>query len=146
MKAIESYHDLCTEISILEIRLNGLTDEMNHMSRMMYMSPRVKLVASYSGMPGSGMDMTPLNRQWDALCAVKTAIDDTLDVLALKNECKRRMEVVMQEFEGLEYRVAYMRDIQGLQLDEIANELNFSYSWIRKVSMRVKFMKEKIPS
>ncbi|MNI86465.1 hypothetical protein D3C73_1435630 [compost metagenome] len=48
------------------------------------------------------------------------------------------MENNLNKFEGLEYQVAYMRDIQGLPLYKIAEQLGYSYDWIRKVSSRIK--------
>lgn len=133
-----SYFDLCKEIEILKIRLNSLADEMKFMHRQMSNGPRTKLTASYSGMPGAGMDATPLDRQWATLQRVQDAIDNATDILALKLETKNRMESRMQEFEGLEYRVAFKRDIEGKSLKVIHMELNMSYDYIRELSAKIK--------
>ena len=42
----------------------------------------------------------------------------------------------MSEFEGVEYRVAYLRDVKGMTLPEVAAELNYSYDWIKRLSAR----------
>lgn len=141
MKAIESYHDLCTEIEVLELRLEGLIAEMNHLSRQMHSSPRTKLVASYSGMPGAGMDASPLDKQFKALCTVNERIDDVKDIISLKVEYKQRMEARMSEYEGLEYKVAFMRDIECKPLKQIHEELEMSYEYIRRISARIPRMR-----
>ena len=54
-----------------------------------------------------------------------------------KEKLKKEMESRMSEAETLEYRVAYLRDIQKLQLYEIAERTGYAYSYVRKVSMKV---------
>lgn len=137
MDAITSYHDLCTEIAILELRLDGLLEEEECLSRNMLISPRVKLTASYSGMPGAGMDATPLNRQWGYITKVRQEMAHIKDILSLKVECKKRMESRMEEYEGIYYVVAFKRDIENKPLYEIAAEINKSYDYIRKISASV---------
>lgn len=41
-------------------------------------------------------------------------------------------------FEVLEQKVAYMRDVQGMTLPEIAADLGYSYIWIKKISAKTK--------
>jgi hypothetical protein len=48
------------------------------------------------------------------------------------------MEQRIAEFEGLEQKVAYMRDVLGMTLSEIAADLGYSYIWIKKISSRTK--------
>lgn len=132
-----SYFDLCTEIDILEIRLDNLNSELRHLMRQINNAPRTKLVANYSGMPSCGMDTTPLDKRWNEICQVQAAIAEIEDVISLKTEAKKRMEAKMNEFEGLEYQVAYMRDIKRLPLYKIAEELKYSENWIYKISSKI---------
>lgn len=132
-----SYFDLCKEIEILEIRLDDQRSELKYLMRQLNFCPRTKLVASYSGMPGSGLSVSPLDKQWQTFCNVQSNIDDVSDILSLKLEAKARMEAKMNEFEGLEYQVAYMRDVQRLPLYKIAEELKYSENWIYKISSKI---------
>ncbi|MXQ52349.1 hypothetical protein [Shimazuella alba] len=43
---------------------------------------------------------------------------------------------ILAEFEGLEQKVAYMRDVKGMTLIERAADLGYSYIWIKKISSR----------
>lgn len=49
-----------------------------------------------------------------------------------RNKIKGRME----ELEGLDKKVVYMRDIEGKALKDIANELGYSEIYIKKISAR----------
>jgi DNA-directed RNA polymerase specialized sigma24 family protein len=89
-------------------------------------------------MPGAGMVAINFARTWREAVDLNDKIDEARDILTLKREAKKRMEAVIGQFDKLEYRVAYLRDIERKPLKEIADNLNFSYDWIRKVSQRVK--------
>jgi len=141
MEALTSYHDLCKEIEVLELRAEGLEEEAKLIQRKLNPAPVVKLVASYSGMPGAGMSYTPLDKLWKRMAELQTELQDIYDILELKCEYKMRMEKRMHELEGLEYRVAYLRDVERMPLAQIAKELKYSYEWIRKISARVKRMR-----
>lgn len=136
-----AYYEVCSEIELLEERLDGLYDEMRLLNRQMNGSPATKLVASYSGMP-SAQFVARFDIQFQRAIEISEKIDEVKDILELKKELKRRMETKLREYEGLEYKVAYKRDIERKPLNVIAIELNYSYDWIRKVSCRVKRMRE----
>jgi len=59
-------------------------------------------------------------------------------ILDEKEKTRKAIEARMSEFEGLEAKVAYMRDVQGMTLIEIAAHLGYSYDWIRKLSSRTR--------
>lgn len=50
---------------------------------------------------------------------------------------KERIEEHMRDFEGLDHKVAYLKYIKNMTLQEIADELGYSYSYIKKVSMKI---------
>lgn len=130
-----TYNDLCNEIEILEIRASGIKDEMKYLKRHMDTPPRTKLVASYSGMPG-GSGTLSFERMSGQYCTLQATLDDVNDILSLKREAQRRMAAKMNNFEDLSQRVMVMRDIQRMPLHNIAKELGYSDSYIRKVSMK----------
>jgi hypothetical protein len=141
MQAIASYHDLCKEIEVLELRAEGLEEEAKLIKRKINPLPIVKMVANYSGMPGAGMAFIQTDRLWRRMSEISEELVEIYDILELKCEYKKRMEERMQEFEGLEYKVAYLRDVKRLPLYEVAKELHLTYDWIRKVSARVPRMR-----
>jgi len=44
-----------------------------------------------------------------------------------------KIERRLKKLTGLEYKVAYLKEVEGLTLKEIAEELNYSYQHIRRV-------------
>lgn len=136
-----TYKDLCNEIEILDIRRLELSAELRILNRRISTGPRTKLVASYSGMPGGGNER-PIEETWSVYGAVTEALEDVTDILTLKIEAKRLMESRMAQFDTLEYRVAYMRDVERLSITKIAEELKYSYDWIAKISSRVKRLRK----
>lgn len=132
-----TYNDLCNEIEILALRADGIKQEMEHVKRHMDTPPRAKLVANYSGMPG-GSGVVSFDRLCGQYLTLQTSLTDVDDVLSLKKELRQRMEVRMDDFKGLEYKVVVMRDVQHKPLTEIADELGYSYDWIRKISSKIK--------
>ncbi|MBB6731899.1 hypothetical protein [Cohnella zeiphila] len=137
-----TYKDLCNEIEILMIRKDELDKELGIIKRRIYASgPRTKLVASYSGMPGGGSNERPIEETWSLYNAVEEALEDVNDILDLKLDAKKSMEKCMSQFDTLEYRVAYMRDVERKRIAKIADELGYSYDWIAKISSRLKRMR-----
>lgn len=130
-----AYYEVCKEIELLEERLDGLDDEMRLLNRQMSGRPATKLVASYSGMPGAQF-VARFELQFQRCLEISEKIDEVKDILNLKNDLKKRMEAKMRGYDGLEYKVAYMRDVQRLKLYEIADNLGYSYNWIMKISSR----------
>jgi hypothetical protein len=129
----QSYFDLCKEIEILDIRAMDLEREL-----------RAILKQVWTGMaPSDPLPVhVPLDKSLHRYDEVRQAFCDLQEVLRSKRQAKEQIEKRMSEFEGLEYKVAFMRDIQRKPLNEIAEELGYSLSWIMKMSMKVKRLKE----
>lgn len=138
MDRLESYRDLCKEIELWEIRLWDLQAERDMLIRKMTRPPQTKLCANYDGMPGAGMAVISFPEVFGKVQQIYEKIEEATDILSIKREAKKRMERVMEQFESLEYRVAYMRDVEKKPLYVIASELGYSYDWIRKRSSKVK--------
>jgi hypothetical protein len=114
------YQDLCREIDVYEIRIRDLEAEYKFWYK-----------ACHQG--GFPLD-TCLIRMKD-IC---DRVEMYSRILDEKEKRRKEMEQHIAGFEGLEHRVAYMRDIQGMTLPEIAAELGYSYDWVKKLSARTK--------
>lgn len=123
------YYDLTKEIEILELRLMDLENELQAARKL-----------CFTGMLPS--DPQPVHVPLDVALGqyddVVAKIRETSERLAEKKLVRQKMESAMRDFKGIEYQVAYLRDIKGLPLYKIAEELGYSYDWIRKVSSRIK--------
>jgi SMC interacting uncharacterized protein involved in chromosome segregation len=81
----------------------------------------------------------PLDKALNKYDDVKDELLAVVAMLEHKQQTKREIEKRMSEFDGLEYQVAYRRDVLRQPLDEIADDLGYSYNWIMKVSARTTF-------
>lgn len=138
-----NYNDLIVKIELYEEQIKSMEKEREFLRRSMYdNSPKFKGVVNYEGERVTG-GIVPLSL--DVIIKRLNKIDDSLDMLyRLLNEMKdskKRIESMMSELEGLEYKVAYMRDVQRMRLQEIADKLGYSHEHIRRISSRIKKLK-----
>jgi flagellar motility protein MotE (MotC chaperone) len=137
------YHDLCLEIEAYELRCEQLEKETAQIFNLMNRGPKTKLVASYSGMPNGNSNDTTLDKLYQQMLRVEEQLNTMRDVLSDKKIAKRQIEGKMSQFETLEGKVAYMRDVEGIDLLTISIKLNYTYDWIRKVSARTSRLRER---
>lgn len=138
-KTVLLYKDLLTEIDILEFNMKCLEKEYkNIQKKSLYVAPKgVSAVDYESERVTGGLVQIPA---YDALGKADT-------VMAKYNEVRRElrekyfwrdeMKEMLDKLEGLEYKVAYKKHVEGKRLHEIADELGYSYPYIRKVHMRI---------
>lgn len=133
---MEIYIDILIEIEILEMRLKDLEKEHRRMWNALF--PSTKVTANYSGVPGNPFTSVPLDRAIEDMRKVEEEIEKLEQRIEEKRKLANDIRDKLEQLQGLEKRVAYMRDIEGKSLIEIADELGYSYSWIRKISSRTK--------
>lgn len=122
-----TYNDLCKEIEILELRASDLEFQMGLAKNVCF---RGYVTDKYSRIP--------LDKALHAYDNVKEQLLGVVAILEHKLQTKRSIEAKMNEFDGLEYQVAYRRDILRHSLDKIADDLGYGYDWIARISSRVK--------
>ncbi|MGF7059272.1 hypothetical protein [Brassicibacter mesophilus] len=118
MKLIGTYQDLLREIEMYENRLDDLQREdyalrrieFNKIALDMYMDRKHKI---------------------DNETAIIQAI------LEDKRETQRQILNKIEHLEGLEYKIAYKRFIEGKTLNEIAEELHISEIYAKKKSAKI---------
>lgn len=135
-----SYKDLVTEIEILETRLREMEREREFLRKSMYdNAPRFNPVLDYSkDMVQNGYVPMSLDKILERLNKIDDSIAMVLEVLKAKKDALTKIEIMLEKLEGLEYRVAYMRDIKKMRLFDIAKELGYSHDWIKRISSRIK--------
>lgn len=135
-----TYNDLVTEIEILDIRIKDIERERDFLRKSMYdNAPKLINAIDYAkDRVQSGYVPLSLDRIMERLNKIDDYLMLLYEQLRVKQDAKHRIEKVLGEFEGLEYKVAYMRDVLNMRLTEIADKLGYSYDWIRQVSSRIK--------
>lgn len=139
MDIIKSYKDLCREIEIWKTRVEAYKAEIEALN---------KLAKIYGPSEVKGIDYTKPHIQETG----QLAFEDYLHRLqqldhhiylheeAIKRmtDTKNKIKEKLEELEGLDKRVVYMRDIEGMTLADIAEELGYSEIYIKKISAKNK--------
>lgn len=122
------YHDLCKEIDILETRIGELEAEYKFWYKACF--------------GGNTRKQFPLDICLTRMKEICDHVEIYVTLLDRKEQTREKIESRMADINKLENKVAYMRDVEGKSLAEIAADLNFSYSWVKKLSMRTAIKKE----
>ncbi len=135
---LDNYKDIITEIELSKIRIEGLEEEGENIKKIMFSTAPTDMRAmSYSGMPGGSRNDTTLDRLWERLNRIDNAISIEKDRIEILGKTKKKMDSKLEELEGLKYKIFYMQ-MKGYNLREIANELKYNESYIRRVASRIK--------
>ena len=127
MSITKSYHDLCKEIDILETRIEDLEREYKFW---------------YANCFGKdAWQQFPLDICLNRMKEICDLVETYVTILDEKEKTRKEIEKHMSEFEGIEYKVAYLRDVKGMTLPEVAADLGYSYDWIKKLSARTSRLK-----
>lgn len=121
------YSDLCAEIDILTIRIKDLEAEYRFWYRACFGGKSFPL----------DICLARMKEICDQVEMYSTLLDE-------KEKTRKGIEKRMAKLEGLEHKVAYLRDVKGMTLAEIAAELGYSHIWVKKISARVKKYTESI--
>jgi len=122
---LDSYHyytDLVMEISILEFQLKSAISEREDWN-------------FWGGRLGRTVPLDVAAEKMDKLADRIEWLGERLDE---KKALRRSIDEKLNSFEGLEHRVAYLRIVEKMTLEEIAEELGYSVDWIKKVSAKVR--------
>lgn len=132
MNFVSMYYDITKEIEIYELRLMDLEQELKQARKIMFSGQ----------LPSDPLPVhVPLDKALDQYDRVVAKIRETSDRLTEKKMIRQRIEENIKDFKGIEHQVAYMRDILDMPLSRIADELGYSYSFISKISSRIKSAK-----
>jgi DNA-directed RNA polymerase specialized sigma subunit len=107
-----TYQELCNEIEYLEFELNRAEIELK---RWVY------------------GDLQELKLQEGSLGGkVEENIEKLKDRISFKREQRDQLIHLVNTFKGLDHKILKLRYVNGLKLDDIADELNYSASHIKK--------------
>ncbi|MDF2546129.1 MAG: hypothetical protein K0R93_1027 [Anaerosolibacter sp.] len=137
MRLNDSYMDLCNSIDAWKVRLDGYRAELKAVIKLAKLNgPSDIQGVDYSKVGSSGSAQLPLLEALERIHRIESHILLHEETIAHLEETKRKMEEKVSELRGLDNKVVYMRDFQGKKLKEIADELGYSYDYIREVSAK----------
>ncbi len=119
MLLISTYQDLLIEIESYEEMLESYKREQ---------------YAIYRLLRNPGIDYP---RYLELQTALNNKVAIVQSILEDKKETQKEVLKKLDKLEGLEYKIAYKRFIEGKKINEIADELYISESWAKKKSAEV---------
>ncbi len=121
MQIMHSYSDILSEIEVIKTQLEITNAEIE-----------------YWYLDGGGAAKLGANAsiiQVEKLVQSRNKLFDRLETL---ERARTRTELLMEKFEGVEYKIAYMRIVECKTHKEIAGELGYEEQTIRKRWSRMK--------
>ena len=137
MDFINNYKDLCKQLEIHSETIDALETERYGLEKLLECNkPKDIKAIDYSGQPIGSKDFTSYDRTIARIAEISRKIKIEKELYGEMNDSKEKIKTQVEALQGINYRVAYMRDIKGMKLEDIANELNKSLDWIRHISVK----------
>jgi len=141
LKKIQSYLDLCLEIELLksEIRImraqkRKIETQINkYGSPDLYKSPQYheeKIDIKYKQPPS-------LETLWNRYEEIDREIKQKEKELKALERRKKNIDKIINQMDSVKHKVAVLREMQGKSLAEIADELGYSESHIKRLSAEI---------
>lgn len=137
-----TYSELVAEIDMLEARIHDLMTERKFLLKSMHASaPKGMGAVDYSkDRVQSNFVPFTLDRIVDRMNKIDHAIEQLGEQLKAKRETLDKLDGILAQLDGLEYKVAFMRDKLNMRLHEIADKLGYSYAHIKRISSGIRKM------
>lgn len=140
MEIMNSINDLYRMLEIWEMRLEAYEEEKKAIEKLgKFGGPQEIGAVDYSEprVSGGGGQLD-LGETLSMLHRIESHIAIHEDnIKNIRNKIKNVEEKVNQ-FDGIDYKVVYYRDIKGMTLQQIADKLNYSKRQIERISSRNK--------
>ncbi|SDX87884.1 RNA polymerase sigma factor sigma-70 region 4 domain-containing protein [Tepidimicrobium xylanilyticum] len=139
MDVVKSYKDLCEEIEIWKDRLKSYEVQLKSISKLAKLDGPSDITAiDYSKPYVDGTKQIGFEEALEMLKKIENHIYLHKQAIENMERYKKRIKERIKNLEGIDYKVVYMRDIEGKSLVEIAEELGYSYDYIKEISARNK--------
>jgi len=136
---IKSYQELCDEIEIWKSRVRAYQAEIRALNQLAsiygpsdisgidYSKPRVKKTSNI------GFEEYLLR-----LYQIEAHIKVYEATIEMMKQSKEDIEKKIEAMSGVDKKVVYLRDIKGMTLKDIADQLGYSHQYIKEISARNK--------
>jgi hypothetical protein len=120
-------------------RIEGFEKQKELLIKLMYNNaPRELSGMVYSDMPGGSKNYMSLDRIVDRIEKLDSALYIESSLLENMENTKGKIDGRIQNLQGIKYKVAYLREIEGKSYKEIAADLNMSEDRIKHIGAEIK--------
>ncbi len=136
MEIMQSYSDLLTEIAIVKEQIELVQRELKYWFGVdVQLGSGIPLGGAGSGKFGANTSLIQGDKKIMVLRKLQKRLKDL-------EYAKTRIDILIEQFEGLDYKIAYLRLVKHLSHKEIAEELEYTEQYIRKRWSRIRVNKE----
>ena len=134
LEVFHNYNDLCVEIEVIKEQIKLTEYELEYWFGIK-MNDR-----DVNGIPfgARGVDRFGVNTALEQAEDKIRSLNKLRDRLDNLDNTRIKIETLLSNFRGLEYRIAYLRYVEGKTLKEISETINYSYDYIRELWSRMK--------
>ena len=136
MYAVNCFSDLCTEIEIAEIRIEGYKGQRKSIVKLLGAPNELKAM-EYSDMPTGNMNAMSIDRLIDNLQRIDNMLFIEEGLLKGMIATKTSINAKLKGLEGTEYLIVYKREIENKSYERIGQEMNYSSMQIRRIIKKV---------
>lgn len=133
---INTYNELCSEIEIANIRIEGLEGQKKEIMKLLG-APNEIMGMEYSDMPTGNKNMMSIDRLVDALYKIDNMLEIEQSLLKGMVATKVKINSKLKGLKGIEYQIVYKRDIENKSFIKISQELNYSVRQIYRIIGKV---------
>jgi hypothetical protein len=139
MEAVKCYEGLCREIENYETRLESLIAQKEGI-----MKRWLKPLGDISGTDYTrtrvqgGRQRLDMEEELFHLGETENSIEQYQSLLEKLHGSRDKMKEQIDEMKGMEYKISFMKRVEGKSLLVISEELNYSYGYIRQRSSEMR--------
>lgn len=128
------FNDLCIEIDILKEQIKLTERELEYWFGIRMHDPYL------NGFPLNGIGVN----KFGVASALEQAENKVNTINRLRErlegleETKAKIESLLVQFKGHDYKIAYLRYVEGKSLKEISEEIHLNYDYVRQIMSRMK--------
>ena len=140
MHSIDNYKSLILEMDTLRTRLKCHDEQKEQLEKLMYafVSPVKELRAMvYTDMPPGGCSVE-YGRLEEAMTRLENMILIDNTILDGMIDEEQKINEKLKGFDDIKYKVAYMKIVKDMPLQDIATELKYTLGYIKNISAEIK--------
>lgn len=126
MHIMKSYSDLLTEIQLIQEQKELTERELEYWYGIDKDGNGIPLGGTGSYKFGANTSIIQAQKKIQSLRKLNERLKEL-------EYARVRQDILLEQFEGLNYKIAYHRIVDNMTLKEIAEELGYSYQHIRRV-------------
>ena len=139
LKFIESYKDLLNLINQHEGIIAGAQEEIDYLTKQLHTTePHDISSVNMDGMPKGNLSLLSIDRCVEGIARCQHLIEIEKSQLEQLRQRQGEIKDKLDELEGLYFKVAVLRDVEGKSLTEIADYLGYSLDYIKHISAEIR--------